>query len=330
MFDCLVLLDHEKKEKKSHLLPISLPAVCVCVCVCVCVYFNRVSWGNESRRSLLSRTSSWSLRLCQSWRVVAEMFEMLSSPFLTFPLSFHSPQHLHYNVCPRLFVSSVISCSVETPPPRLESHPLSPLSVSPTSALSASSASRAAAVVRRRCEIPSDILRPLASVEIRPASLSENLETDLKWTRQTMWGRSQTDSAGWGASLRHCRRKTVWFRKTRALGGIRLIGLRWREEPLRVWVPQTAGFKMSEWGMEKRKRKEGVGGVWPLALSSHLFFLLSFLWVLSSSFLTLSRRHTCALLVIFPPLHSPLTSSPVKITNSSSLPSKQPLDSVTM
>lgn len=49
----------------------------------------------------------------------------------------------------------------------------------------------------------------------------------------------------------------------------------------------------SEWEMEKRKSK-GSGWCLTFGLSSHLFFLLSFLWVLSSSFLTLSQPHMSA------------------------------------
>lgn len=60
----------------------------------------------------------------------------------------------------------------------------------------------------------------------------------------------------------------------------------------RVKVLQKTGFKMcrSKWEMEKRKTK-GSGWCLTFGLSSHLFFLLSFLWVLSSSFLTLSQPH---------------------------------------
>lgn len=49
----------------------------------------------------------------------------------------------------------------------------------------------------------------------------------------------------------------------------------------------------SEWEMEKRKSK-GSGWCLTFGLSSHLFFLLSFLWVLSSSFLTLLQPHMSA------------------------------------
>lgn len=58
-----------------------------------------------------------------------------------------------------------------------------------------------------------------------------------------------------------------------------------------VKVPQKAGFNMGARVGNGKEKKQWSGCFSTFGLSSHLFFLLSFLWDLSSSFLTLLQSH---------------------------------------
>lgn len=153
------------RREKGHLLPISLPAVLVFTFTVFC-----------GAKSLLSHGSGLNVGLNRSWCVLS-LFSVKKECLFSPPI-LNNICIIIYTVClgPRssLFVQRWVAQWKHSVLSQIPS--MAPLHLSPTSALSLLLPpplllrSRSAQL---RCEILSDTLRSLVSVEIKPASLSE-------------------------------------------------------------------------------------------------------------------------------------------------------------
>lgn len=131
------------------------------------------------------------------------------------------------------------------------------------------------------CEILSDTLRPLASVQIKPVSLSETGRLTQSGRKAVAKQISQPVSPAFILEV------STWTQMHRFFP-VDLFATETTFKGLKSYEKAEFKMRQSEWEMQKRKIKTSGRRLTP-GLSSHLSFLLQFLWVLSSTFLTLSQ-----------------------------------------